>query len=156
MSGLGVIFYNRFVLKSKISKIKSGLKSRSKSPCHKTEQHKNYYLLERENLERKFEQRAKEIQVEVLNSLEDIEVQLGQQKEQLERTLAKNTTHHYHHQHFGRNSVQQIIIQQKQERARRSRRSSAGHYYPASTFQSVNFNQDNFRSRNPNVCETDV
>jgi hypothetical protein len=49
--------------------------------------HKNYYLLERENLERKYENRIKEIQFEVLNSILDIEIQLEAAKRQRDQEL---------------------------------------------------------------------
>lgn len=66
-----------------LAKLKTGFRPRSKSVEH----HKNYFLLERENVERKYETRAKEIQFEVLNAQTDIELQMREQKRQLDESI---------------------------------------------------------------------
>lgn len=88
---------------AKTKMFKSNLRRRSKSvenalaphtPLRPEQsKHKNYYLLERENLERKYENRIKEIQFEIINSITDLEIQMEQlrrQKDEDEQAVAQS------------------------------------------------------------------
>lgn len=93
-------------------------KSADGSKSFQEQKHKNYYLLERENLERKYENKIRAMQFEILNSIHDIEVQLHEMSRQKERMLQfeqeiKRPCRHHCLKHRQQNSKTVQRVEQK-------------------------------------------
>jgi hypothetical protein len=77
--------------KLKTIELKDAKENKKKSD-DKALKHKNYYLLERDNLERKYENQMRLIQFEILNSINAIELQFQEIKRQRNQNKERNNS----------------------------------------------------------------